>query len=121
MKHVLASLTVAVCLLLPSAGVVLAANPHTVTKTTGQPGTNNGITCNSTTTGGVVIGGGPGGSTSGNGSAFNTGTSTTPPFLPTPYAGNPGNPTNPTAPGGGVGNPAHAVAQYDVACFQQAP
>ncbi len=114
MKHVLASLTVTVCLLLPSAGVVLAANPHTVTGTTGQPGTNNGITCNSTTTGGVVIGGGPGGSTSGNGSAFNTGTSTTPPFLPTPYAGNPGNPTAP----GGVGNPAHAVAQYDVACFQ---
>ncbi len=70
MKHVLASLTVAVCLLLPSAGVVLAANPHTVTGTTGQPGTNNGITCNSTTTGGVVIGGGPGGSTSGDGSAF---------------------------------------------------
>jgi hypothetical protein len=118
MKHVLAPLTVAACLLLPSAGVVLAANPHTVTGTSGQPGTNNGITCNSTTAGGVVIGGGPGGSAAGNGSAFNTGTSTTPPFLPTPYAGNPGNPTNPMAPGGGVGNPAHAVAQYDVACFQ---
>src|SRR6266446_3325730 len=87
MKHVLASLTIGACLLLPSAGVVLGANPHTVTGTTGQPGTNNGITCNSTTTGGVVIGGGPGGSTSGDGSR-------------------------------GVGNPAHAVAQYDVACFQ---
>src|SRR5260370_25004793 len=113
MKHLLATLTVGVCLLLPSAGVVLAANPHTVTGTTGQPGTNNGITCNSTTTGGVVIGGGPGGSTSGNGSAFNTGTSTTPPFLPTPYAGNPG---NPAAPGGG-GHPSPPLPPYAVPCF----
>src|SRR3984893_12369174 len=80
MKHVLASLTVAVCLLLPSAGVALAANPHPAKGTTGRPGTNSDITCNSTTTGGLVIGGGPGGATSGNGSVFNTGTSTTPPF-----------------------------------------
>jgi hypothetical protein len=112
MKRPLASLTISACLLLPSAGVVLAANPHNVTGTTGQPGTNNGITCNTTTTGGLMIGGGPGGSSTGNGSAFNTGTSTTPPFLPTPYAGNTGNPT-----AGGVGS-ANAIAQYDVACFQ---
>src|SRR5258705_2620957 len=95
MKHVLASLTVSVCLLLPSAGVVLAANPHTVTGTTGQPGTNNGITCNSTTTGGVVIGGGPGGSPRGDGSPVNTGTSTPPPLPPSPH---PVKPVNPPAP-----------------------
>jgi hypothetical protein len=85
---------------------------HTVTGTTGQPGTNNGITCNTGT-----VGGGPGGSVSGNGSAFNTGTSTTPPFLPTPYAGNPGDPTGPGGAASGTANSA-AVAQYDVACFQ---
>jgi hypothetical protein len=111
MKHVIASLTIGACLLLPSGGLGLAADPHksplfTGTTGTGQPGTSNGITCNTT------VGPGPGGSASGNGSAFNTGTSTTPPFLPTPYAGNPGNPTL-----GGVGS-SNAVAQYDVACFQ---
>jgi hypothetical protein len=43
-----------------------------------------------------------------NGSPFD-------PAVPKTYAGNTGNPTEP----GGVGNPAHAVSQYDVACFQQ--
>jgi hypothetical protein len=111
MKHAIASLTLGVCLLLPSAGVLLAANPHTSTlfKGTGpggQPGTTNGITCNDT------VGPGPGGSANGNGSPFN-------PAVTPPYAGNPGNPTNssngavPSVPS----NPA-AVSQYDVACFQ---
>src|ERR1700736_2564374 len=36
MKHVLASLTIGACLLLPSAGVVFA---------TGQPGTTAGVNC----------------------------------------------------------------------------
>jgi hypothetical protein len=104
MKHAIASLAVGACLLLPSAGLVLAANPHTVTMTKGQPGTTNGITCNTGS-----VGGGPGGSANGNGSPFN-------PAVTPPYAGNPG---NPTGPGGAVttANPA-AVSQYDVACFQ---
>src|SRR5262245_25555513 len=84
MKQIIASLSISACLLLPSAGVVLADNPHTSPLFTGaagpgQPGTNNGITCNTTTTvpggGTITVGGGPGGSASGGGSAFNTGTS----------------------------------------------
>src|SRR5260370_31491393 len=95
MKHLLASLTIGACLLLPSAGAVLAANPHTVTGTTGQPGTNNGITCNSTTTGGVVIGGGPGRFTNWNGSSLYKRKSTPPPLLPNPCGWHPRQPTAP--------------------------
>ena len=107
MKHAIASLTLGACLLLPSAGVLMAANPHNPTTGTGmpgQPGTTNGITCNTGS-----VGPGPGGSANGNGSPFNT--AVTP-----PYAGNMG---NPTGPGGAVttANGA-AVSQYDVACFQ---
>jgi hypothetical protein len=104
MKHAIACLAIGACMLLPSAGMALAANPHTFTMTKGQPGTTNGITCNSTT-----VGPGPGGSANGNGSPFN-------PAVTPPYAGNMG---NPTGPGGAVttANPA-AVSQYDVACFQ---
>jgi len=119
MKHVLAALSVGACLLVPSAGSVLADNPHLVPGTTGkgQPGANGGITCNSTTSGpsGVVIGGGPGGSVNAAGSPFNV--------LNTDkrYAGNPGNPTGPggNANNGTVAhNSGHAVSEYDVACFQ---
>ena len=42
MKHVLASLAIGACLLLPSAGVVFAENP---TGDKGQPGTNAGVNC----------------------------------------------------------------------------
>ena len=104
MKQLLTSLTIGACLVLPSAGVVLAANPHPSTTTgTGQPGSNNGIACNTGS-----VGGGPGGSANGLGSPFN-------PSVTPPYAGNPGNPTS--APGTNA-NTAHAVSQYDVACFQ---
>jgi hypothetical protein len=110
MKHAIASLTLGACLLLPSAGALLAgSNPHTVTKTNGQPGTTNGITCNTGT-----VGPGPGGSVNGAGSPFNT--SVTP-----PYAGNMGNPTltgNPATGGAPVPANSAAVSQYDVACFQ---
>ncbi len=109
MKRLIMTLSIATCLLLPSIGGVLAANPHPFTTSgTGQPGSNNGISCNT-----GLVGPGPGGSVNAgnpagtNGSAFNTAFEKT-------YAGNPGNPTGP----GGVGNPAHAVSQYDVACFQ---
>src|SRR5258708_28085825 len=103
MKNSIHSFLVGACMLLPSAGMVLAANPHTFTMTKGQPGTTNGITCSQT------VGPGPGGSANGIASPFN-------PTATPPYAGNPG---NPTGPGGAVttANPA-AVSQYDVACFQ---
>jgi hypothetical protein len=109
MKHAIASLTIGACLLLPSAGVVLAANPHSSNPSTvsgsgkGQPGSNHGTSCNTGS-----VGPGPGGSVSANGSPFN-------PAVTPPYAGNPGNPTGPG--GTANANPA-AVSQYDVACFQ---
>lgn len=111
MKHMTASLAISTCLLLASAGAALAANPHpSTTSGTGQPGSNNGISC------GVTLGSGgtptaPSGAVNGGGSPFNPD-----PTKPNgiTYAGNMGNPTAP----GGVGNPAHAVSQYDVACFQ---
>jgi hypothetical protein len=92
--------------------LALAENPHPFTISgTGQPGTNNGISCNTGT-----VGPGPGGSVNANGSPFNTNITKT-------YAGNTGNPTASGPRGNGipVGNAAHAVSQYDVACFQQAP
>src|SRR5260221_14661473 len=55
MKHVLASLTIGACLLLPSAGVALGARPPTKpaqNPTTGQHGSNHGFSC---TTGGAGI------------------------------------------------------------------
>ena len=110
MKHVTASLTIGACLLLSSAGAGLATDPHHfTTNPTGQPGTTNGITCNST------VGPGPGGSANGNASPFNID-----PTKPVVYAGNSGNPTfsGPGGNGSPVGNPLHAVSQYDVACFQ---
>jgi hypothetical protein len=104
MKHVIASLTIGACLVLPLAGVVLAADPHKVTGTTGQPGTGTatGVSCS-------VYGVTPGNSGSSNGSPFNANVAKT-------YAGNPG---NPTGPGGNANNSPHAVSEYDVACFQQ--
>jgi len=102
MKHLMASLTVSACLLAPSA--LLAADPHLVTGQPGQPGSNNGISCNTGS-----VGPGPGGSVNANGSPFNTSVNKT-------YAGNPGNPTGPG--GNSNANTAHAVSQYDVACFQ---
>jgi hypothetical protein len=107
MKHVTASLAIGACLLLGSAGIALAANPHHFTTSpTGQPGTNNGISC-----GDANATSAPSGAVNGGGSPFNPD-----PTKPNGivYAGNTGNPTGP----GGVGNPAHAVSQYDVACFQ---
>jgi hypothetical protein len=107
MKHVTASLAIGACLLLSSVGAGFAANPHPFTTSgTGQPGSNNGIAC-----GGGVATSAPSGAVNGNGSPFNP-SPTTPNGIV--YAGNPGNPTAP----GGVGNAAHAVSQYDVACFQ---
>lgn len=106
MKRMTTLLAIGTCLLLTPVGVARAENPHPFTTSgTGQPGSNNGIACggpNATST--------PSGAVNGNGSPFNP-----TPAKPIEYAGNPG---NPTAQPGGVGNPLHAVSQYDVACFQ---
>lgn len=103
MKHVIASLTIGVCLLLPSAGVVLAENLHLTSPSSvsgtgkGQTGSNVGNSC--------TPGKGPGGSVGAPGSAFNpNGTAGV------MYAGNGANTNTPA-------NSA-AIAQYDVACFQ---
>jgi hypothetical protein len=106
MKHLLASLTIGACLLLPSAGVVLGAGPPTKpaqNPTTGQHGSNHGFNCT------------PGTNTPGNavaapGSAFNPGGQ-----AGMVYAGNPNTVSAANA------NSTAAVAQYDVACAQQVP
>lgn len=106
MKSIVARITIGTCLLLSSAGVVFATDPHNAGNPTGQPGTfnpNSGISCGNP---GSVT---PGNSASANGSAFN-------PNITKTYAGNAG---NPTGPGGGANNSPHAVSEYDVACFQQ--
>ncbi len=117
MKHLIVSLTIGACLLLPSAGVVFAENPHGAVAglgvTKGQPGTQpgglpGGASCG-TLSGGTA--GGPPGQLvpGGNGSMS--------PFaldimvMQKNYAG------TPTNPGNSASN-AHANSQYDVACFQ---
>jgi hypothetical protein len=105
MKHLLASLTIGACLLLPSAGVVLGAGPPTkpaVNPTTGQHG-SPGFTC---TTSGTGINT-PGAAIAAPGSPFNPGGQ-----AGTVYAGNPGTASAANA------NSTAAVSQYDVACAQ---
>ena len=106
MKHVLASLTIGVCLLLPSAGVVLGAGPPTkpaVNPTTGQHGSNHGFSC---TTSGAGINT-PGAAIAAQGSPFNPNGQ-----AGTVYAGNPDTASAAHA------NSTAAVSQYDVACSQ---
>jgi len=109
MKHVLASLTISACLVLPSAGVVLGAGPPTKpaqNPTTGQHGSNHGFSC---TTSGAGIDT-PGNAIAAPGSPFNPSGQ-----AGTVYAGNPGTASAAHA------NSTAAVAQYDVACANQAP
>jgi hypothetical protein len=109
MKHVLVSLTISACLLLPSAGVVLGAGPPVKpaqNPTTGQQGSNHGFSC---TTSGAGINT-PGAAIAAQGSAFNPSGQ-----AGTVYAGNPGTASATNA------NSTAAVAQYDVACSHQPP
>jgi hypothetical protein len=113
MKHLIASLTIGACLLLPSAGVVFAEalhgslGPHTggnAGMLNGQPGTGGG--------GASCVGGGGAGSPPGQVLSNDRSSSTNSPFIvQQSYAG------------AGAGNPSapdsvHANSQYDVACFQ---
>jgi len=106
MKHVLASLTIGACLLLPSAGVVLGAGPPTKpaqNPTTGQHGSNHGFNC----TAGVNT---PGAAVAAPGSPFNPSGQ-----AGIVYAGNPDTKSAANA------NSTAAVSQYDVACAQPVP
>lgn len=97
MKHLFASLTVGLCLVLPPTGAAFA---------TGQPGASAGVACEVSpdalmTPGKAGSAGNPAGT---NGAAFNE-------SLVKGYAGNPGNPTTTN----GHASP-NAVSQYDIAC-----
>jgi hypothetical protein len=112
MKHVLASLTIGVCLVLPSAGVVLGAGPPTkpaVNPTTGQHGSNHGFSCTTSATPCMPINT-PGNAISAPGAPFNPGGQ-----AGAVYAGNPGTASMANA------NSTAAVSQYDVACSHQMP
>ena len=126
MKHMVAALTVGACLLFSLAEVVLADNPHNAaiggTGATGQPGAINSTMCGSIGPTGTMQ------AEPGNGRGVKSPFNTTGVGVPPNYAGNsvPGGRTNPTAPTGLPGSPAvgsnantaHAVSEYDVACFQ---
>jgi hypothetical protein len=106
MTHIMASFTIASCLLLAAAGTAFArpGGPTTSpqqTPTTGQNGSNAGHSC-----GGMGSGPTPGNAASAPGSPFNsTGQAGN------VYAGNPGTASVANS------NSTAAVAQYDRACF----
>jgi len=109
MKHVSASLTVGACLLLSSAGVVFAENPH-MGSSKGQPGTTAGVNCGTTSAGTLAT---PGNASLSPGAPFNE-----PPPAGTGSGGKAG--TVYAGSGANTGTPAspNAVSQYDVACLQ---
>ena len=122
MKHLIASLTIGACLLLSSAGVAFATDPHKVLPggTTGQSGTGSPTPVAGC---GIVApsAGAPDVQPSPPGQADNTHTnspfpSAGPPPLPN-YAGQ--GTGNYGAGTTGTRNP-HANSQYDNACLQQA-
>src|SRR5882724_1644183 len=99
MKHVLASLTVAACLLFPSSGAVFA---------TGQPGTSAGVNCglgSATTT--------PGQAAASPGAPFNEPA----PIGISPTGGKAGQVYAGSGPSAVHAGSANAVSQYDVACL----
>lgn len=117
MKHVVASLTIGACLLLPSAGAVFAENPHGAAAglgvTKGQPGTQppglpGGASC------GTLTDGAPPGQLGAGGLSSMSPFALDAVGLQKNYAGTPTNPGNSTS-------NAKANSQYDVACFQHMP
>ena len=120
-KHLIVSLTIGACLLVPSAGVVFAGPLGT---DTGQPGSGSdavlgGVHCGTASTGGVLS---PGNSTApaNNASAFNgSATNVGPNGQPvggSRYAGTPLS-SNTKAQGAAALN----GGQYDVACVNATP
>ena len=123
MKHLIVSLTISACMLLPSAGVVFADNPHPggpVMGSGGQLGTFGGVS-------GVASCGGT--QTSPPGQTTNTTTHS--PFPASggavgssagTYAGSPTGPGNYGAGTTGTANTNTAAnSQYDLACLHQVP
>ena len=108
-KHLIVSLTIGACLLLPSSGVVFAGSGGT---STGQPGSGDGNKCGS---GGLVAAPGPNMVPAGNASAFNSSAvgHNGQPVGGSRYAGN--------MLSGNIANAQSAAAlnggQYDVACL----
>jgi hypothetical protein len=112
MKHLIVSLTIGACLLLPSAGVVFATDPHKgaggLTVQTGRPGSGGaGANCGTLTTGAP-----PGQALMGPSNTANSpfALDVLMPGVGKAYAG------------AGAGKSASAAgspaSQYDVACFQ---
>jgi hypothetical protein len=112
MKYVIVSLTIGACLLLPSAGVVFAGNPHPVppnvgggqlgTVGTGVPSPNGGTAAC------------PGGGAPGSPPGQLDGSSNSPFVTNKAYAGSPTSNANPMN-----NSSAHANSQYDNACLRQ--
>jgi hypothetical protein len=103
MKHIIASLTIGACLVLPSAGTLFA---------TGQPGTSAGVNCGTPGPSGAILMT-PGNSAASPGAPFNE---------PAPVGTGAGGKAGQVYAGSGVsagraGSP-NAVSQYDVACLQ---
>jgi hypothetical protein len=111
-KHLIVSLTIGACLLLPLAGVAFAGPGGT---NTGQPGSGDGNSCGH---GGLVAAPGPNMVPAGNASAFNS-SATGPNGQPvggSRYAGTPLS-SNTKAQGAAALN----GGQYDVACVNATP
>ena len=117
MKHLIVSLTIGACLLLPSAGVVFAVDPPhgslgphpggNAGLPNGQPGTQPAGTPQTGASCGNLTGSAPPGQL-GSSSSMNSPFALDAMGLSKNYAGSAGN----------SGSNAHANSQYDVACFQ---
>lgn len=118
MKHLIVSLTIGACLLLPSAGVVFAADPPhgslgphpggNAGLPNGQPGTQPAGTPQTGASCGTLTGGAPPGQLGAGG------LSSMSPFALDAM----GQSKNYAGSAGSSGSNAHANSQYDVACFQ---
>ena len=119
MKHLIVSLTIGACLLLPSAGVVFAADPHGMAPLSpkGQPGTQPGGASGGASCGTLTGGAPPGQLAGGLASMSPFALDAAVPQIQKNYAGTP---TNPGVLNGAPASP-HSNSQYDVACFQHAP
>jgi Na+/H+ antiporter NhaD/arsenite permease-like protein len=103
MKHLIVSLTIGACLLVPSAGMTLAGQAGTKAPVTKQPGTNAGVNCTTSTAANV------GSAATAQGSPFNS------------ISGTAGGVYANTFNGGGSSlssNNLSATSQYDIACAQ---
>jgi hypothetical protein len=111
MKHLIVSLTIGACLLVPSAGMTLAASGTTKAPTTHQPGVNGGVSCGSAS-GPSVPGGPTGGAATNTASPFAGGSAGG--VYANTFSGNGATPSGQAQ----VSNNQSATSQYDIACAQ---